>query len=96
MVEISEIENRKKGQKSLIGGPDPKIILEETHGVARNFARGALTTILCHFFEKPVLRQHFFGDARENMTTAHACGNTRAYIFSQINVNDRIYLQNKF
>ena len=55
-----------------------------------------LIMILGHFFEKPVLRQRFFGDARENMATAHARGNVRAYIFSQINVNDRICLQNKF
>ena len=37
--------------------------------------------ILGHFFEKPVFRQHFFEDARENMATAHTRGSARAYIF---------------
>ena len=37
--------------------------------------------ILCHFFEKPVLAQHFLVVARENVVQAHARGNTRAYIF---------------
>ena len=40
--------------------------------------------ILGHFFEKPVLRQHFFEDARENMATAHARGSARAYIFLKL------------
>ena len=45
---------------------------------------GLLIMILGHFFEKPVLRQHFFEDARENMATAHARGSARAYIFLKL------------
>ena len=45
---------------------------------------GTLITILGHFFQKPVLLQRFFGDARENMATAHACGSARAYIFLKL------------
>ena len=58
---------------------------------------GLLITILGLFFEKPVLWQHFVGNARENTATAHARGNTRACIFfSEIGVNNHIYPQNKF
>ena len=76
MVEISEIENRKKGQKSLIGGPPtPKSFwknFRSKHTRSPEISVGGpLTTILCHFFEKPVLRLTaknyiFFENSREN------------------------------
>ena len=52
---------------------------------------GPLITILGHFFEKTVLRQCFFGNARENMATARV-----REIFSTIVANDYTCLQNKF
>ena len=84
-------ENRKSKRRPKITDrrpPDPKIILGDLsvkkYGVARNFGRGPLITILGHFFGKTVYRQWFFGDARENMATAHARGNARPIFFLQL------------
>ena len=59
LVEISRIENRKKGQTSLIRGPPtPKSFWEnfktKEMGSPEILVGGPLITILGHFFEKPV------------------------------------------
>ena len=61
VVEISDIENRKKGQKSLIGAlRTPKSFFKNFRskhmGSPEISVGGLLIMILGHFFEKPVLR----------------------------------------
>ena len=77
MVEISEIENRKKGQKSLIGAlRTPKSFFKNFRskhmGSPEISVGGLLIMILGHFFEKPVLRltaknDIVFENSRENL-----------------------------
>ena len=81
-------EDRKPKNKQKITdrrSHNPKIILRKLsfikHGVARNFGGGVLITILCLFFDKPVLWKHFIENSRENIAPSYARGNIRACIF---------------